>query len=698
MKYNNDVIEQINSHVDIIEIIGEYVQLKKAGNRYVGLCPFHEDKKSPSFSVSPDRGVYHCFGCKKSGNVFTFLKDFLGLSFPESIELLAKRYGIVLAVNEDDKQKDDKRGLVLKALQSASEYYSNFLYLKEGETALKYFRKRNFSTDLIKQFQLGASAPIWDGLISHLKNNGFNEENALDAGLVVKHESGRVYDRFRNRAMFAIRDFLGRVVGFGARQIDDEPNQPKYINSPQSIVYDKSKVIYGLYEAKNAIRNKQFALMTEGYADVLSLHQAGYANAIASSGTALTSDQLKLLSRYTKRIYLVFDSDEAGEKATLRAIELGAELGFDVFVVRLPQGEDPDSIIRENGAAVFENYIKAAQSFLEYLFFVFKKGDNFTSPQAKADNARYLVKIVSKIPDRLQHDFYLNQIASYFDLTESQIEIIYKEKKVLDRDSLYAENKKSDIISNSSHQPIKITQDIDLNQHAKDDIKQFDYNHDDIPLPEYENYDLSIDGNKTLSEIPLPDEYNSIDLIEDKFPTEILAKEKENIDETDYSIDFNTLYAEEKMLLNICLNNRKAFKIIIDEHNFRESNMITDAGKLLFEIIFEYNEETEILNKIIMDDEISDEIKNCLSNIAFAVLFPSESWQKFGTEILAPDYKKMLVDILNRLELHFLDRQVLEIRNNLKNAEDDESDGLLVRIMELTKIKSDLLENMQNRS
>ena len=314
MRVPENIVEQIRTTADIVDVIEEYVPLKKAGNRFVGLCPFHEDKKSPSFSVSRDKGLYHCFGCKKSGNVFSFLKDYLGLNFNESLEYLAKRYGIALPQSSGESEKLSQTDLVFKALTYASDIYESTLVHKSGDIGMKYFKKRDFTIETIKKFNLGYSPDSFQETGNQLRQIGFSNDVLESAGLIIRKEDGKTYDRFRGRVMFAIKDFVGRIVGFGARQLKDEENQPKYMNSPQSLVYDKSKVLYGLFEAKNAIRNAGYAILVEGYADTLTLHQAGICNVIASSGTALTIDQLKLLSRYTNTIYLIFDSDQAVKK------------------------------------------------------------------------------------------------------------------------------------------------------------------------------------------------------------------------------------------------------------------------------------------------------------------------------------------------------------------------------------------------
>lgn len=446
MKYSPETIEEVRLRADILDVIGEYIRLKRVGRRYVAFCPFHDDKKTPSLSISPELGLYHCFGCKKSGNVFNFISDYLGLTYTEAIEFLAKKYNISLKIVSDDK-KTDEINEIYEVLKSAAEIYHDNLFKKDNSTALEYFYKRNFTRETIENFQLGFSLN-YDQIINELKKRGFDAKIIEKSGIAGRRNDGSLYDRFAGRAIFAIRDFLGRVVGFAGRDISGRDDVAKYINSPQTPVYDKSKILYGIYESRNEIRNLDRAIIVEGYVDLISLHQAGIRNVVASSGTALTNQQLDLLGRYSKNLYIVFDADEAGEKATRRAIELALSKGFDLRIVSLPPGEDPDSLVTNHGRNLFEAKLRDGKTFLKYLSDIFlSKGE--TSSVAKANFAREMISLISKISDTFQHDFLISELAAHLDLTENQVRILYSERnKNIQLNNKIAETN-SEIVSQS---------------------------------------------------------------------------------------------------------------------------------------------------------------------------------------------------------------------------------------------------------
>jgi DNA primase len=426
LKVPPEIVDKIRESADIIEIIGEIVQLKKRGQNYIGLCPFHKEK-TPSFTVSPDKGIYKCFGCGKAGNVITFISEYHGLNFFESLSTLANKYGTIIPKQTEESNFTTSRiDAAYDALKEAGEFYATLLRRKEGAAALQYFYKRDFSDEIIDKFLLGYSPSEWDLLTKKLLKHGFEEELLIDAGLSLRSERGTLYDRFRSRAMFAIRDFMGRVIGFGARLMIDDKTQAKYINSPQSLVYDKSKVLYGIYEAKTALRDKKFAIMVEGYADYITLFRSGFENVVASSGTSLTLEQLNLLKRYTKSICFCYDGDEAGLNAANKGAESALTNGFDVSVVRFPDGEDPDSIIKTNGFVQMEYLLRDAESFLDFKYKLAKQKGDLNTAQSLSEFVRTTVKTIVSIPDSMQHDFYIRKLSGLLDLSESQLRQVYK--------------------------------------------------------------------------------------------------------------------------------------------------------------------------------------------------------------------------------------------------------------------------------
>lgn len=425
-----EVKNKILELTDIVEIIGEVVELRRRGINYIGLCPFHQEK-TPSFTVSPEKSIYKCFGCGKAGNALTFMMDYYGYSFQESLKILASKAGVRFEDYKSKKSdgKISKRDVILEILEKANEYYHKLLRATSGKSVLAYFHNRGFNDETINEFSLGYSLDSWDDILKQLNKLGYEDSIVAESGLLVKNEeNGTYYDRFRGRAMFPVQDKFGKVVGFGARILTETKSQPKYINTPQTLVYDKSKTLYGLFQAKNEIRAKKFAIMVEGYADVISLHQAGFKNAISSSGTSLTTEQLAILKSYCKKIYFVYDADEAGIKATERGLELAIKQGFEIFIVMLPKGEDPDSLIKKHGKTLFSKYLEEATNFIDFIIEMKKKQTNINSASEKTELIRYLLGLITKIPDRLQHDIYISKIASSLNLTEKQIELIYKEK------------------------------------------------------------------------------------------------------------------------------------------------------------------------------------------------------------------------------------------------------------------------------
>ncbi len=429
MKIPEHIIEQVRVSSDIVDVVGEAVRLKKAGRNYLGLCPFHGEK-TPSFNVQQERGIYKCFGCGKGGNVFTFMMEYYSLSFVEAVRTLAQKAGIAIAEDtETDDGKSSQYDAAYNALLTAARFYYSKLQKPEGKIGVDYFKKRGFDPELVKEFALGFAPDAWEETSNELKKQGFSTQAMEDAGLIIKRDDGSGYDRFRGRVMFPIHDQIGRIVGFGARRMNEDPKQPKYINSPQSLVYDKSRVLYGLFQGKQELRAQNSAILVEGYADVLTLHQAGFKNAVASSGTALTKEQLQLLHRYAKNLYIVYDADAAGISAAFRGLEIALEEGFEIKIVQLPKGDDPDSFVKNHGADVFKIYLRDAVSFLDFQADTFKNRGELETPAGMAESVRSLVRTISKVQDPLQRDFMIRSLAGKFGLNES---LLYDElKKIL---------------------------------------------------------------------------------------------------------------------------------------------------------------------------------------------------------------------------------------------------------------------------
>ena len=423
MRIPEEQIDEIRNSADIVDSISGYVQLRKRGKNFIGLCPFHHEK-TPSFTVSPDKQIYHCFGCHAGGNVFKFLMEYKNISFIESVQEIADSLGIKI---KQDSTPFSEENSELEELYDinllAAKYFSNkLLKSDEGEVARNYFKKRNIKSQTQKAFGLGYAEPSWENLLLYLKENNINLLKAKEIGLIDTRDDGTFYDKHRGRMIFPILSTNGRVIGFGGRIMNPEEKAAKYINSPESKIYSKRKTLYGLFHSKEEIRRINKALLVEGYMDLISLHQFGVKNVVASSGTALTEEQVQLLSRFTKNITVLFDADTAGQKAAMRSIETLLKQDFDVKLVTLPDGEDPDSFINKYGADEFNSKINHAQNFLEYQSHQYELDGAFEDPTKQTAAIRELVKSAALVDDELKRQLLLKTIAKKFNLREKLLE------------------------------------------------------------------------------------------------------------------------------------------------------------------------------------------------------------------------------------------------------------------------------------
>ncbi|MDX9872366.1 MAG: DNA primase [Clostridia bacterium] len=364
-----EFINDLRHRVDIVSVIGEYVLLKKQGRNYSGLCPFHAEK-TPSFTVSPDKQFYHCFGCGKGGNVFSFLMEKNGLSFPETVEFLAKRAGLALPVADVSPERARRESLKKRYYhinEITAKYYQQSLLSPSGREALKYLQGRGLENKVIEKFMLGYASSEWDDLSKYLAAGGVREEEMLALGLAVKAKNGNLVDRFRSRIMFPIMDESGRFIAFGGRITDNtDKTQAKYLNSPETALFSKGRNLYGLHLARAGIREQDRVILMEGYMDVITAVQHGLSNVVGTLGTALTVEQARLLMRYTYNTHICFDADAAGQKAALRGLDLLQEQGCNVSVITIPEAKDPDEFIRKEGRARFTEIVERAHNLLEY--------------------------------------------------------------------------------------------------------------------------------------------------------------------------------------------------------------------------------------------------------------------------------------------------------------------------------------------
>ncbi len=430
MRIPDSKIEEIRSASDIVDVISAYVPLKKRGKNYTGLCPFHQEK-TPSFSVSADKQMYYCFGCGSGGNVFSFVMQHDKVSFIEAVRTLAQRAGITLPEegSEDRALATEQEGLYDVCRTAGLFFYDTLVGSVEGKLALEYFHHRGFSDATIRKFGLGYSLNAWDGLVRYAEERKLDLQRLEKAGLVLRRDDGSgYYDRFRGRAMFPIFSASGRTIAFGARKMREDDPLGKYINSPETPIYNKSRILYGLFQAKEAIRAMEYAILVEGYADLISVFQAGIEHIVASSGTALTEEQTQLIGRYAKTIVLVYDADSAGSKATIRGVDLVIEQGLEVKVAALPEGDDPDSFVRKNGGDAFRKLLDGAVSFLDFKAGVFKSQGLLATPEGKTRAVRSLVETIAKMKDELKRNFYIKSVSEKYDIYES---VLFRELEAL---------------------------------------------------------------------------------------------------------------------------------------------------------------------------------------------------------------------------------------------------------------------------
>lgn len=445
MKISENKIEEIRSTANIVDIISESIQLRKRGKNFIGLCPFHSEK-TPSFTVSEEKQIYHCFGCHSGGNVFKFLMEYAKISFVEAVQELAEKLGIQLEVEENANTEFQSEQEILYDINTeAARYFSNnLLNDEEGQIARDYFLKRNIKLQTMRAFGLGYALNGWENLVNFLHQKKLDLEKALQLGLISRSKDGRIYDTLPGRIIFPVFSPNGRVVAFAGRKLRDSDGGGKYINSPESAIYVKGKILYGLSHAKDDIRKLNKAILVEGYMDLISLYQNGIKNVVAVSGTALTEDQVLLLSRYTKNVVLIFDADTAGIKASMRSIELLLKREFEIKIASLPSGEDPDSYVNQNGKEKFEEYIDQAQNFLEYQTKYYEAQGMFNDPASMAEAIRELVKPVALISDELKRSLLLKNISKKFNLREKLIEAELGKILVQKQTQLISERRKNE--------------------------------------------------------------------------------------------------------------------------------------------------------------------------------------------------------------------------------------------------------------
>jgi DNA primase len=432
--FSEEVIQKVKEQNDIIDVISDTVRLKRTGRNYLGVCPFHHEK-TPSFTVSRDKQIYKCFGCGAAGNVISFVMKTKNLTFPDSVKFLAERVGIDIEESSEKKAQKIKFDKMYNINVEAARYFFN--NLRKNEKAYSYFKNRGIDDITMKRFGLGFATDGWHNLRNYLKTKGIKEEELLNLGLTIKSPKGSIYDRFRNRVIFPVFDYSGKVIGFGGRVLDD--SKPKYLNSPETPLFKKGIHLYGL---NFAIKNNmdRAVVIVEGYMDCISLHQHGITNVVATLGTALTEYQAKLLKRYVDRVVISFDADIAGQNATLRGLEILKKEGFDIRVLQVPQGKDPDEYIKANGKEAFIKLIDNSLPLIDYRLKKSEDGINFTNKEMIIKYVKDVANILSSV-DSIERDVYVKQVSQKTGVSEEAIlenirEILKKTSKYEEKDNI----------------------------------------------------------------------------------------------------------------------------------------------------------------------------------------------------------------------------------------------------------------------
>ncbi|MFP4024398.1 MAG: DNA primase [Thiohalospira sp.] len=422
-----NTIQRIIDTAEIVDVVQDFVNLKKRGVNYLGLCPFHNEK-TPSFTVSPSKGIYKCFGCGKGGNAVNFVMEHEHLSYPEALKYLAKKYNIEIVEKEltaEEIQQQNERDSLLVVTKFANSYFQEKLHKHTDGRAigLSYFKERGFREDIIKKFELGYSLDIKDAFTKAAIEKGYKIDFLEKSGLTIVKDNDK-YDRFRGRVMFPIHSLSGNVVGFGGRILKKDVKAAKYLNSPESDIYHKSRILYGMYQAKQSITQKDHCFLVEGYTDVISMHQAGIENVVASSGTSLTVEQIRLIKRFTPNVTIIYDGDEAGIKASLRGIDLILEQGLNVKILLLPEGEDPDSFAKSNSASEFLNFIsEKEEDFITFKTKLLSK-DAKNDPVKRANLITDVVRSIAMIPETIIRTVYIKDCSKILDIDEK---VLYSE-------------------------------------------------------------------------------------------------------------------------------------------------------------------------------------------------------------------------------------------------------------------------------
>ena len=552
--YSEELIEEIRNSNDIVDVISQYVILKRSGRNFFGLCPFHKEK-SPSFSVSPDKQIFHCFGCGVGGNVIHFVSKIENLGFKDTLEILASRVNIQLPELEgyDSDENAKLKSKLYEINQATATFYHENLYKNSSKEAQEYIKKRKLDNNTLKSFLIGYSG-VFDELYTYLKSKGFNDNEILSSGLVNKSENGKFIDRFRRRLMFPIQDVRNRVIAFGGRVLDD--SKPKYINSAENLVYSKGRHLFGLNLAKNS--QKKNLIIVEGYMDCISLYQRGITNVVASLGTALTESQGRLLRKHSEQVIIGYDADGAGQAATLRGMEILQNMGCDIRILQIEGAKDPDEFVVKYGPERFNKYVENAISLIEFKIKILKKNLNLENANDKIKFLKEIAKLLSRVNSYLEKEIYLDKISKTYNISK---EAVQAEINKL----LYSDSKGAKVLDKPFKTFIK-------KEESKENVSEIDKKREDmiiyllITYPEksfkilkneikIENIQNEINRKiikKLYEELEKGDINNILDKIEDieevNYLSGIMAQDFEIVDEQKAIDDIINIYTKKKLI------------------------------------------------------------------------------------------------------------------------------------------------------
>jgi DNA primase len=662
-----ETIDKIVEEARIEEVVGDFVSLKKKGANLLGNCPFHNEK-TPSFTVSPAKGIYKCFGCGEAGNSVNFLMQHESISYPESLRQLAKKYNIEIQEDEltdEQKTKQDKREKMFLLTQFSSDYYAkNLLESEEGKlVGYSYFKERGISDEMIEKFALGYGLEQRDALTKQAIEKGYGEAILKDCGLCIQKEGRKPIDRFYGRVIFPIQNLSGRVLGFGARTLKTEKKIAKYLNSPETEIYHKSKVLYGLYQSKRRISQDDNCFLVEGYTDVISLHQKGIDNVVSSSGTSLTEDQIKLIKRFTKNITILFDGDAAGIKASFRGIDMLLKEDMNVKVVLFPEGEDPDSFARKNNTFALENFLKDnAQDFIQFKCSVLME-DVGDDPFKKAELIKNIVQSVSLISDNITRSVYVKEAATLLQIEE---QTLLSELQSLRGARSNSDNK---FISHQKNEVPDFPSPLVSNNYQtqeEQEEKESGAVREQSYVSEREIIRLLLLWGHMTLVFPIIDESDES------------IKDENNADKKEESDDFEQVDDIQLSVTEYIINDLEKDEIVMNDDVYRRIYFIYKEKLLQDEVptekYFLKNPDPQIVKAVV---EICEEKYEL-----------SDNWKKHLIYVaLEVDQLKLAISVAcNRLKLEQTTQSIRDIQEKIKASTEDDAVDIDTEMVELSKL------------